>query len=151
MSKFPTPYKYKLKNPDKYVGNVDEIWVRSSYERKFMNWCDMNVSVLKWGSEIYPIEYYYQVDKKIHRYYIDFFVQLKTKDDIIQNLAIEIKPFVQTQRPIRGKKREKTFINECLTYQKNNDKWTAAKLWADKNNFIFQILTEKELGIAKHG
>ncbi len=151
MKKFPTPYKYKLKNEEKYVGNKDEIWVRSSYERKFMNWCDLNPSVLKWGSEIYPIEYYYQVDKQIHRYYVDFFVQLKTKDGNIQNLAIEIKPFAQTTMPIRGKKREKTYINECLTYQKNSDKWTAAKLWADKNNLIFQILTEKELGISKNG
>lgn len=149
MSKFPTPYKYILKNPDKYVGNPNDIWIRSSYERKFMRWCDLNESVLKWGSEIYPIDYYYQVDKKIHRYFIDFFVQLKTQSGNIQNLAIEIKPYTQTQKPVRGKKRESTFINECLTYQKNSDKWTAAKLWAEQNNFTFQILTERELGIAK--
>lgn len=148
-SKFPTPYKYKLKNPDKYVGNTNDIWVRSSYERKFMNWCDLNPSVLKWGSEIYPIEYYYKIDKKIHRYFIDFFVQLKTIDDKIQNLAIEIKPYGQTIPPIKGRKRDRTFLNECLTYEKNSAKWTAAKLWAQQNGFIFQIMTEYELGIKK--
>ncbi len=147
--KFPTPYKYKLKNVDKYVGNANDIWIRSSYERKFMNWCDMNPSVLKWGSEIYPIQYYCQIDKKVHRYFIDFFVQLKTADNTINNLAIEIKPYAQTQKPIRGNKRDKTYLTECLTYQKNMDKWTAAKLWAEQNNFTFQLMTEYELGIKK--
>lgn len=148
-TKFPKPYKYTLKNPTKYVGNPNDIWIRSSYERKFMNWCDLNPSVLKWGSEIYPIEYFYQIDKKIHRYFIDFFVQLQTIDNTIQNLAIEIKPFVQTQAPIKGRKHERTYLAECLAYQKNCDKWTAAKLWAEQNNFIFKIITEHELGIGK--
>ncbi len=149
MTKYPTPYKYTLKNPQKYVGNKEDIWVRSSYERKFMNWCDLNPSVIKWGSEIYPIEYYYQIDKQIHRYFIDFFIQLKTADDIIKNIAVEIKPFSQTRKPVRGNKKEKTYLNECLTYQKNCDKWRAAQLWAEKNDFEFQIMTEFDLGIAK--
>lgn len=152
MSKFPVPYKYKLKNEEKYVGNVHDIWIRSSYERKFMMWCDLNPSVLKWGSEIYPIQYYCQIDKRVHRYFIDFFIQLKTANDEIKNIAIEIKPFAQTQMPVRGKKRERTFLNECLTYQKNSDKWQAAKKWAEQNDFEFQIMTEYELGLAKkHG
>ena len=131
------------------MGNADEIWVRSSYERKFMHWCDFNPSVLKWGSEIYPIQYYNQIDKKVHRYFIDFFVQLKVADGTIKNLAIEIKPYVQTIAPIKGKKRDKTYLNECLTYQKNSDKWNAAKLWAEQNGFIFQLMTEYDLGIKK--
>lgn len=141
--------KYRVINPEKYVGDAKDVVFRSLWERKFMVWCDTNQSVLKWGSEIYPIQYYSKVDQKIHRYFIDFFVQIRRVDNSIHNLAIEIKPFSQTQPPTKGKKKEKTYIRECLTYQVNQDKWTAAREWAAKNGFEFIILTEYELGFAK--
>lgn len=34
MSKFPDPVKYRPINPTKYVGNINEIVMRSSWERK---------------------------------------------------------------------------------------------------------------------
>jgi hypothetical protein len=141
--------RYRVRNPEKYVGNVKDVVFRSLWERKFMIWCDTNPSVLKWGSEIYPIQYYSKVDGKVRKYFIDFFVQIKKADGSIQNLAIEIKPFSQTQPPVRGKKKEKTYIQECLTYQINQDKWAAAREWAKKNGFEFIILTEYDLGLAK--
>jgi hypothetical protein len=141
--------KYRVRNPEKYVGDYGNVVFRSLWERKFMVWCDTNPSVLKWGSEIYPIKYFSKIDGKVHRYFIDFFVQIRKADGSIQNLAIEIKPFSQTQPPVRGKKREKTYIQECLTYQINQDKWAAAREWAEKNGFEFIILTEYELGLAK--
>jgi hypothetical protein len=141
--------KYTVLHPEKYVGDSKDVVFRSLWERKFMVWCDTNPSVLKWGSEIYPIQYYSEVDQKVRRYFIDFFVQIKKADGTIQNLAIEIKPYSQTQMPVRGRKKEKTYIQECLTYQVNQDKWKAAREWAKKNGFEFIILTEYELGLAK--
>lgn len=138
-----------MQNPEKYVGDKNDVVFRSLWERKFMVWCDTNPSVLRWGSEIYPIQYYSQADAKTRRYFIDFFVQLKRKDGKTHNLAIEIKPFAQTQPPVRGRKREQTYIKECLTYQVNQDKWKAAREWADKNGFEFIVMTEYDLGIAK--
>lgn len=141
--------RYRVINPQKYVGDVKDVVFRSLWERKFMVWCDTNPSVLKWGSEIYPIQYYSKVDQKVRRYFIDFFVQIRRADDSIHNLAIEIKPYSQTQPPVRGKKREKTYMQECLAYQINQDKWTAAREWAVKNGFEFIIMTEYELGLVK--
>ena len=31
---------YKVKDPNKYVGDPNNIVFRSSWELKFMNWCD---------------------------------------------------------------------------------------------------------------
>lgn len=113
-----------------------------------MLWCDNNRSVLKWGSEIHPIEYYSKAHGKVKRYFIDFFIQILSKDGSTQNLAIEIKPHYQTIPPKKSRN-ERTYLNECMTWQVNNDKWEAAKEWASKNNFQFVILTEYELGIRK--
>lgn len=139
--------KYRPLHPDKYIGDLKNIVFRSSWERRFMKWCDSNSSVIKWGSEIYPIQYVSRADGRIHRYFIDFFVRLKTKDGEEKNLAIEIKPKAQTVKPVKGRKRDKTYLNECMTWMKNQDKWTAARAWAKKNGFEFLIMTEEELGI----
>ena len=67
--------------------------------------------------------------------------------------VIEVKPYVETIPPVKPKRKtEKTqqrYIDACLTYQRNIDKWTAAELWAKKNNFKFKIMTEYELGLKK--
>ncbi len=34
--RFPKPERFSIKNPEKYIGNVEEIIARSSWERKFM-------------------------------------------------------------------------------------------------------------------
>lgn len=43
----PKPRKWFPKNPEKYVGDVNNIISRSSWETKFMNWCDQNPAVIK--------------------------------------------------------------------------------------------------------
>lgn len=141
--------KFKPTHPDKYVGDLKNIVFRSSWERRFMKWCDSNTSVLKWGSEIYPIQYVSSLDGRTHRYFIDFFVRLRTKDGEEKSLAIEIKPKSQTVQPVKGRKRDKTYMTECMTWIKNQDKWKAARAWAKKNGIEFLIMTEEELGI-KH-
>ena len=50
------PYKtkqgrFKPRNPGKYKGDPSNIIYRSSWEKKFMLWCDCNLNVLEWGSE----------------------------------------------------------------------------------------------------
>jgi hypothetical protein len=144
--RYPKPTHFRPKNISKYVGDPANIISRSSYEWKFMNWCDNNPSVLKWGSEIYPIEYFSKIHGKTRRYFVDFFVQIRTRDNTIQNLAIEIKPYSQTIPPKKSRN-ERTYINEMVTWQVNNDKWNAATEWAGKNGFQFLIMTEKQLGI----
>ena len=43
--------KYKPSYPRKYKGNPDNIICRSSWERKFCKWCDLNENIMEWGSE----------------------------------------------------------------------------------------------------
>ena len=42
---------YKPSNPKKYKGDQSNIIYRSLWERKFMNYCDLNENILEWGSE----------------------------------------------------------------------------------------------------
>jgi len=149
MKRFPTPIKYVVKNKEKYVGDSTNVISRSSWETKFMRWCDMNPSVELWGSEIQAIQYYSQADKKLRRYFPDFFIKVKMKDGSLKDIIIEIKPHDQTIPPVKGRKRQTTFINECITWQVNQDKWKAAIEWARLHNFTFQIMNEYDLGIKK--
>ena len=72
--------RYKVTNPKKYKGDLSEIVYRSSWELKFMRWCDFNKSVLEWGSETTIIPYKSPVDSKVHRYFVDFYIKVKSKD-----------------------------------------------------------------------
>ena len=59
--------RYRISNPVKYRGNIHDVIYRSSWELKFMKWCDTNISVLEWGSETMVIPYKSPVDSKVHR------------------------------------------------------------------------------------
>ena len=47
--------KYTPIYPSKYQGNTKHIICRSSWERKFCQWCDMNNSIISWASEEFSI------------------------------------------------------------------------------------------------
>ena len=66
--------RYKPKNPHKYIGDITNIIYRSLWERKFMIFCDSTQSILKWASEEIIIPYFYSIDKKVHKYYVDFLI-----------------------------------------------------------------------------
>jgi hypothetical protein len=143
--------KYKPLNPAKYVGDIDNIVFRSSWERKFFVWADRNPSVLRWGSEIHPIPYFSKVDGRVRRYFPDLFIRIKKIDGSEEVLIAEIKPECQTRPPKeptrKTKKSQGRLVEETLTYQRNKDKWEAAEQFAKKKGMRFVILTEKELGI----
>ena len=91
--------KYTPKNPEKYRGDPKNIVYRSTWECRVMNWLDNNESILQWGSEEFFIPYRSPVDGKIHRYFPDFYVKVKQKDDTIKEMVLEVKPHRQTQPP----------------------------------------------------
>jgi len=138
--------KYKIKNPDKYLGNPSKVVFRSLWERNAFRWCETNPKVKLWNSEEVVVPYKYQVDKKLHRYYVDLLVQMDNKETYL----IEIKPKAQTQPPKKRSRKTKKYINEQLTYIKNQDKWEAADQYARHKGWKFQVWTEetlKNLGI----
>lgn len=145
--------KYKLINPTKYVGDKANIIFRSSWELKFMNWADKNKSVLKWGSELYPIPYFSEVDAKVRRYFADFWVLFRNQNGQEEKLIIEVKPYKETVPPVQPKRKTKKsqgrFISETIIYQRNQDKWKAARIHAKKHGMEFITMDEYQLGVAK--
>lgn len=131
-------------NKEKYIGKELPV-SRSSWERAFMQWADMNPSILNWSSEALAIPYYDNVKRKNRRYYPDFTIRVKDVDGQESTWVIEIKPYKETIPPIRGKKKERTYMYEALTFQTNVAKWQAAEQFCKKYNVKFKLLTEKDL------
>ena len=138
--------RYKPENPRKYKGDYKNIICRSSWERKFCRWCDLNESILEWGSEEFFIPYR-APDGKVRRYFPDFIMKVKETNGEVKTYVIEVKPLRQTKPPRKKKRVTKSFIYECTTYAVNQAKWKAADEWCKDHKIEFKIITEKELGI----
>jgi hypothetical protein len=134
--------KFIPRNPMKYLGDLKSIVYRSSYELKFMNWCDLNESVKGWASEEVAIPYRNPLDNKVHRYMVDFYIEVDKK-----KYLIEVKPERFTKPPETQKRKTKRYIQEVAQYGVNEAKWKSAKEFCKKQNMEFMIITEKELGI----
>ena len=138
--------QYIPRNPKKYVGRYPLV-TRSSWERSFMQWLDVNPNVIEWSSESIYIAYFDPVQKKRRRYFPDFYMLLKDNNGNIQQYIIEIKPFKETHPPCNrnSNKSRKTLLYEQKTWATNEAKWNAAIQWCSKMNMVFRIMTEKEL------
>ena len=134
------------KNPQKYAGDVSNIIWRSTWERQVMNWLDLSDNVVYWSSEELVIKYFSPVDNKVHRYFPDFIVKIKKRDGMVMTHVIEVKPEYQTRQPTQ-KKKTKRFIEESINYVVNQSKWKAAEEFCKDRGWVFQVLTEKHLGI----
>ena len=139
--------KYKPIHPKKYQGNPNNIICRSSWERKFCQWCDRKENVISWASEEISIPYVSPKDNRIHRYYPDFLIKVKEYNNRIQTYVVEVKPKNQTLPPKPRKRVTKSYIYECTTYAVNQAKWKAASEFCKDNRINFKIVTEDELGI----
>lgn len=137
--------RYELRNPEKYTGDTSNVIYRSSWEKRLMVFFDTHESILKWGSEEVVVPYFWEADGKHHRYFPDFIVSMRTSKGIVK-MMLEVKPYSQTLEPKKTKgKREKTFMNEVMTYTKNQAKWNAANVFCKDRGWIFRIITEKEI------
>ena len=110
------------------------------WERHCFKWCDDNPNVKAWSSEETVVPYFYEVDKRYHRYFVDLKITFKNNKTIL----VEIKPEKETMPP-QGKRKTRQYINEGLTYVKNMNKWEAANTFAKDRGWEFQIWTEKTL------
>lgn len=157
--KYNTGY-YELKNPNKYLG-TDKPYYKSGFEYRMMYWCDLNINVIEWNYEPFPIDYIFQVpatapkwmkelvDFKKHRYYMDFYAKIREDNGNVQRYMLEIKPDVQTSQPVEPKKKTKkavaNFMLNMKEYIKNCNKWTAAEQFCNQKGYIFKVLTENNL------
>lgn len=139
--------KFHPKNIHKYRGDYRNIVYRSSWELKFMKYCDERDTVLEWGSEEVVIPYRSPLDNKIHRYFVDFYVKVRDSNNNITRYLIEIKPKKQTVEPKLPKRKTKSYIYEVTEYVKNQAKWSAAKEFCLDRDWKFMILTEDNLKV----
>ena len=130
-------------NPDKYKGEYP-IVCRSMLEHKFSSYLDQNTSILQWASEPFAIKYLNRADNKEHRYYPDF-IFVNDKDKVI----VEVKPAHQLKRPKPPKRKTKNSIKNykiaLKVYVTNVSKVDAVRKYADRNDYKFILITEKEL------
>lgn len=143
------PYRqgyYKLKNPQKYVGDPNNLIYRSQLEKNFYKLFDENPNFIMFSCEEYSIPYVdtTKFPHEIHHYYPDATIKVKTKTNEIITYIIEIKPKSQCKPPRKKKNRQK-YIKELQTYQININKWTACSEFAEKNGMVFKVLTEEHL------
>jgi len=136
-----------IKNPQKYVGDKNDITYRSHWERNVMRWLDLNENVVEWASEEIAIPYEHPLHKRRYKYYPDFYIKFKNGHVKV----VEVKPKVQTEKPAKPKgKPGHKYLNEMLTYTVNMAKWHKATEVSKDNKFKFEIWTEdtlKNMGI----
>lgn len=137
---------YNPQNPEKYIGDINNIVYRSSWELRTFKWCDSSENILEWASEPFPIKYFDYSTNKIRRYFPDLFLKIKTRQGI-KSFIVEIKPEKQTKPPKPGKKKTKTYLQEAMTYEKNKSKWIQAEKFCVENGMEFKVISEKDLGI----
>jgi len=112
-----------------------------------MKWCDTHDHILEWGSEEIVVPYRSPLDGRVHRYFVDFYIKVKTKNNVIKKYLIEIKPKKQTIEPKQPKRKTPRYINEVTTYVVNQAKWEAAREWCADRRLEFLILTEEHLNV----
>ena len=137
---------FKPTKPRKYKGDVNNIICRSSWEKRFCSWCDLNESIIEWGSEEFWIPYR-APDGKTRRYFPDFIIKVKESTGQVKTYVIEVKPKKQTRPPKPRKNVTKSYLYECQTYAVNQAKWKAAVEFCEDRMIQFKIITEDELGI----
>lgn len=127
------------KNPDKYIGNPNNIIFRSSWELNVLKFFDSSSAVLKYASEEIKIPYLKPTDGQVHYYYPDFLVVYRTADGSIRREILEIKPAKEAVL-----ERAKT-THDKIALAINAAKWAAADQFAKSNNMTFRVLTEHSL------
>ena len=141
---------YQLEHPEKYKGPLTEngVLYRSTWEQRVYYYMDHNKNIIEWGAESIVIPYLFKLDGQIHKYYPDIVCKVNTKDGI-KTYIIEIKPEKQTMEPKKPKNRslsvKKKYEESLYTYAKNTSKWEAAEEFCKKNNYVFKIITEKQI------
>jgi hypothetical protein len=139
-----------LTKPERYSPADKTVTCRSSWETKFvLKFLDKHPDVISWGSESVIIPYYYPVDNKWHRYFMDFEFTSYAADGTIKEYLVEIKPYESTIKPKIPKRQTKGYIERVHTYIKDCSKWDATRKYCAEQRQLgrpiyFEILTEKD-------
>lgn len=137
--------RYKPRHPEKYMGDADNIVIRSSWEWKVFEFCDNNVNVLRWGSEEIAIPYYKPtpIGMKPANYFPDLYVEYMNAEGKLIKELIEVKPEKFTKASKSRNHATKAFEN--AQYYINMAKFQAANSWCARNGIKFSVLSEKSI------
>ena len=130
---------FKLKNPEKYVGNGVPRY-RSSWEFAVMKMCDENPGIQQWASESIKIPYRDPLTGKHTVYVPDFLVMYTDKNQKKHAELWEIKPRSQAVLEAVGKNK-----HNQAHYVKNMAKWEVARAWSKNHGMAFRVLTEQDI------
>ena len=130
--------KFHPKNAKKYLGRQLPTY-RSSWEQRFMMFCDTNPSVISWASEPVKIPYFNPVKNKQTIYVPDFLIEYIDRNKQNHKELIEIKPSNQTLFEKTRSQRNK------VAWVINQANWQAAETWCNHYGIVFRILGENEL------
>lgn len=145
--------KFHPRNVQKYVGDVNNIWYRSSWELFAFKFLDNNSEILRWCSEGIAIPYQKPIITpngiimRPAKYFPDLYVEFKHKNGSIVKELIEIKPLKQTKAS--KSKKAQVQMHENYVYAVNKCKWGAAEAWCKKYGIGFKLCTEKDLQFMK--
>jgi hypothetical protein len=145
MSKKFLQGKYKPQNPQKYKGDPTNIIYRSSWERKFLVYCDNNKNIIEYSSEEIALPYRSPLDNRVHRYFPDFYIKVKESNGQIKKYLVEIKPKKQTVEPQIKQRKTKQYIYEVTEWAKNQAKWKAAREFCEDRQWEFKVITEDDI------
>lgn len=140
---------FKPANPAKYAGDPTKIIFRSSWEFKFLKWCDSSPTITKYSSEPVGIHYYSPLDKRGHLYYVDFYIETIGQGGEPQKWLIEVKPnkyVAPPKAPDRmTNKQTANYIYAAKQFITNQAKFEAARAFALQRGLKFGIITENFL------
>lgn len=135
------------------------IYYRSGWEKKIMVWLDNSDYIIMWGAECLTIPYQMthfnsgDLLVKSHRYYPDFYYEIKATDGSIKKVVAEVKPQKEYQMvidlmngnmkvPATGLKKLRGFEYDLKMAHKNKSKWETMIEWCNKKGYEFTIITE---------
>lgn len=140
-----TKKRFRPLHPEKYMGDYENIIIRSSWELRVFQFCDNNPNVLRWGSEEIEIPYMKPdpLGFKPARYYPDLYVEYIDRDGVLNRELIEVKPKKFTRASKARNHHTKAFEN--MQYIVNMAKFNAADNWCKQNGVKFSVLSEESI------
>lgn len=137
--------RYELVNPEKYLGDPNNVVYRSGWERRLCYKFDHSPEIIAWGCEAVVIKYISPKDGLPHRYFTDFITVALNKEGEKVVTVIEVKPEKEKYPPSSKGKKKARYIKECMNFEINQAKWKYARAYCEKRGWNFVILSEKQI------
>lgn len=106
-----------------------------------MRFLDSQPGVVEWSSESTVVPYRCPTDGRVHRYFVDFWIRLRSGGVFL----VEVKPAREKVPPRQPRRRTGRFLLEAATYAKNQAKWEAAREYAADRGWRFEVWDENDL------